>query len=527
MAERAAALRAIALRIADLGWPLVLGALTTLAFAPFNASFVSLLTLAALYELWFRATPGQAFRRGWLFGAGHFATGVYWVYISTHVFGGAPIWLSVLLTAFLVAYLALYPALVGYISARWLTTGPILRALLVWPALWTFSELVRGWLFTGFPWLSVGYAWVGTLFKTVGPVLGVFGMSWLVALLAGLLWLLFRAPLWFRPVALAAGVAVVAAFLLLPGPTVWTRDTAGSPMTVTLIQGNISQDEKWAPGTLELTMRRYRRLTEASEHARLVIWPEAAIPALFDQVKEIYFADIVDLLKSRGQTLLTGMLVRDPSSGRIYNGVIAMGEDIGLYLKRHLVPFGEYYPVPDFVHSLMKNWLGLPYDNISAGRWQQSPVMVGDVPVGISICYEDAFSGDIRSLLPQAQLLVNVSNDAWFGDSIAPAQHLQIARMRALETGRPLLRATNTGISAVIGADGSLRSTTPQFKVERLRADVVPRTGTTPFVRYGNLPLWIASVLCCIAGFLLARQQSAASTRHRAASRSRRPDTRR
>lgn len=513
MMQTKAKRRVIRFWVGDLALPVILGALTTLAFAPFNASFVNLLTLAAMYELWFRASPGRAFLRGWLFGLGNFATGVYWIYISTHVFGGAPAWLGVFLTAFLVAYLALYPALVGYISARWLATGPITRALLVWPALWTLSELLRDWMFTGFPWLSTGYAWVGTLIKTAGPVVGVFGMSWLVALFAGLLWLLLRAPAWFRPLAAAIGIAIVAAFFLLPGPLVWTHDAHTKPIGVTLIQGNISQARKWAPDNLEPTMERYRELTAASDKSRLLIWPEAAIPALYDQIKKIYFADLSRELKARGQTLLTGMLVRDPDSGRIYNGVIALGMDSGLYLKRHLVPFGEYFPVPGFVRSLMKNWLGLPYDNISAGPWRQSPIMVAGVPVGVSICYEDAFSDDIRSLLPQARLLVNVSNDAWFGDSIAAAQHLQIARMRALETGRPLLRATNTGISATIGPDGSLYGTTPQFKVQRLRATVLPRTGVTPFVRYGNLPLWIATILCCLAGFMLARVRTVAAMR--------------
>lgn len=500
----------------DVAMPLALGALTTLAFAPFNVFFLNLLTLAALYELWSRATPRQALLRGWLFGLGHFGTGIYWIFISVHVYGGAPAWLALLLIAVLVAYMAVYPALVGFVSARWMGGGPALRGLLVWPALWTLSELLRAWVFTGFPWLSTGYAWVGTPLRVAGPVVGVFGMSWLVAFAAGLLWLLLRGPHWSRRLgALGTGIVLAAVILALPGPLQWTHVAREKPVSATLIQGNIPQDEKWDPLNLEPTMARYRRMTLESERSRLLIWPEAAIPALYDQVKALYFDDLDRILELRGQTLLTGMLVRDQATGDIYNGMVALGVDQGTYLKRHLVPFGEYFPVPEFIKPAME-LLNLPHENISAGSDGQAPLMVAGIPVGVFICFEAVFSSVALDAVPEAQLLVNISNDAWFGDSIAAAQHLQITRMRALESGRPILRATNTGISAAIGPDGSLYGITPMFVTDRLRVTAVPRAGATPFVRYGNLPLWIGTLVCVLAGLGWVQWHAGARERRRA-----------
>jgi apolipoprotein N-acyltransferase len=497
--------RRISLDVAALS----LGVVVVLAFAPFNLPFVSVFGLAGLFELWARATPRRAAWRGWLFGLGLFGAGCHWLFVSVHRFGGAPAWLGVFLVCLLAAYLALYPLLVGYVSARWFrshTPMPV-SALLVLPALWTLAELLRAVLFTGFPWLSIGYAWIDTPLKAVGPVLGVFGMTWAAALSAGCLHLLWRGPrARHKATAMAGLIAIAGAASLTPHPAFWTQP-AGAPLKIAMVQGNVAQDRKWMPANRWPTLEKYLRLTRDAGQAQLVIWPEAALPYLLDAVPEWYLDRLRGLLDERGQTLITGILTRD-DTGHIYNSVIAFGEGANAdYQKRHLVPFGEYVPVPDFIIDGL-NLLNLPHSNLTPGTRKQPPFDIAGQIVDVSICYEDAFGLDIRRALPQATWLLNVSNDAWFGESIGLRQHLQIARMRAMESGRVMVRDTNTGRSAVIGADGSLLYALQPFRTVARNVTVQPRTGMTPFVYWGYLPVWLGIALSLgAAGFVSAHRR--------------------
>jgi apolipoprotein N-acyltransferase len=491
---------------AALSRPRLLAALLTggalpLAFAPFGWHPVAVLSLAALWWLWEDESPRAAKWIGFAWGVGAFLAGTYWLYISIHVFGEAPLAVAVFLMLGLVAIMALYPALVGYVSARVASRG-LVRWLLLLPGTWVVAEWLRGWVASGFPWLSLGYsqtdAWLGG-YAALG---GVYGIGLAIALLAGAALTLLRGRPGERLVALLVAAAVLVGGYAA-GARSWTEPTDRT-LSVALVQGAVSQDLKWLPQQREPTKALYRQLTADSESATLVIWPEAAIPATAHEELP-YLAAVEADVRVRGADLMLGMLERDPESGNYYNSLIALGDQPGVYRKRHLVPFGEYFPVPDFVRDWMR-LMSLPYVDISSGPPAPPPLVVAGEPVAPSICYEDAFGAEQRPFLPEATLMVNVSNDAWFGDSIAPHQHLQIARLRAMEAGRYLLRATNTGISAVIRPDGSLAGTSPQFETDVLAADVRPHQGATPWVRWGNAPPVAISGLLALLGLALRRR---------------------
>ncbi len=401
-------------------------------------------------------------------------------------FGGVPPALAVLLTALFVAFLALFPAAVGALWARLAPRLPFAVACLaLFPALWTLAEWLRGMIFTGFPWLLLGYAHSDTPLAGYIPLLGVYGVSLLAALLAGALaWAWHRRR---RPVLIAAGVLLVAVNGLGLGleRLPWSHP-AGPPLAVALIQGNVAQDIKWLPEQRAPTLRRYLELTRAHWDADIVVWPETAIPAFAHQIPR--FLERLDQEARRHRTaLLVGLPIREPDSPRYYNAMLALGDGEGEYRKHHLVPFGEYMPLRPLLGPLL-DFFAIPLADFSAGPARQPLVRLRGWPVAVSICYEDAFGEEMIRQLPTAALLVNASNDAWFGDSFAPHQHLQIARVRSQETRRWMLRATNTGVTALIDPHGRISARIPQFQEGVLTGTVTPMAGATPYVRWGNVP---------------------------------------
>ncbi len=475
------------------------GVLMVPAFAPFDLFWLAPLSLLALLILVRECAPRQALAIGYAFGLGCFAAGVYWVYISMHTFGGAPALLAAVMTVALIACLAVYPALVSILLARfWPDSSPV-RHLLAFPVLWTLAEWLRGWLFSGFGWLSAGYSQIDTPLAGFAPLGGVLLMSFLVALSAGLLWQLW---LWRRR-AVVTGVAVLALALVWSAGAVlervqWTQP-ASEPLAIALVQGNVSQDKKWLPSMRRPTLDRYHELTLAHLGRDLIVWPEAALPVLLNHVPMPYMEGLQSALDEHGSELLMGILKRDYDKDVEYNTIMAMGDPAQFYYKYHLVPFGEFFPVPGFVRRQLA-LLNLPYTGFERGESRQPPLEVAGVSVAASICYEDLFGSWFAQTVPGAGLLVNVSNDAWFGDSIAPAQHLQIARMRALENSRMMLRATNTGITAIIGPRGEILARLGQFETGTLTGEVVAHEGLTPYTRWRNWPL----VLVLLTGLLVA-----------------------
>ncbi len=479
------------------GWLAALaGALLPLSFAPFTWFWLAPLLLALLFACWTDTTPRQAAWRGAAFGFAAFLTGTWWLYISIHGFGGSPRWLALLLMLGLDLLMGGYLEICGWLAAASTGRRPALAWCLAWPGAWVLIEWLRGWLFSGFPWLSLGYGQIDGPLAAWAPVGGVYLLSLLTAVCAGLLLTLWRGSRRER-LAAVAGLGILAGLTAGFAGRSWTA-ALGAPVPVSLVQGAVSQDRKWLPRQRQPTMQLYRALSFPGPPGRIVLWPEVAIPALADQVGD-YLQSLDRAARASGSSLLLGILTRDPDTDALYNSLLALGADQGVYHKRHLVPFGEFFPVPDFVREWMR-LMSLPYRDMNAGARDQPPLRALGIALAPSICYEDAFGGEQLDFLPVAGLLVNVSNDAWFGDSIAPHQHLQIARMRALETGRPMLRATNTGITAIIDARGRLRASLRQFEPGVLHAEVQPRTGATPYARADNLPVVTLSLLLSLLG---------------------------
>jgi apolipoprotein N-acyltransferase len=479
----------------------LLGAITVLGFAPIGFAALPFFSAAGLLYLWQgAATPRRSAGIGFAFGLGLFLAGVSWIYVSLHEFGAMPAPLAAIATLLLCAFLALFPALVGYLQARSGRTLAVKQLLLI-PALWVLGEWVRDWIFTGFPWLSLGYSQAASPLGSYAPLTGVFGLSWLVWICAGLLLALTRAG--ERAVALT-GLALLIAVGYGLKRVEWTR-AQGAPVTVSLLQGNVPQDLKWDEARFAATVRLYQRMT-AESTARLTILPETAIPRFLDLLDPELLRALAQTARSRGADLIIGLPLRE-AAGRYYNSVLGLGASpVQRYDKVHLVPFGEFIP-PGFgwVLTLLK----IPLTDFSRGSAGQTTLALAGQKIAVNICYEDAFGEEIIRFLPEATLLVNVSNVAWFGDSLAPHQHLQIAQLRALETGRFMLRATNTGMTAIIDHHGTIAAVLPPFTQGTLNGTVQGRSGATPYVRWGNGPVVTLALLACGLAALRHRKSAA------------------
>jgi apolipoprotein N-acyltransferase len=479
---------------------LVAGAALPLAFAPFGQFWIAPLSYAALFYLWRDALPRRAFWTGVLYGIGSFGAGTYWTYIAIHDFGGAPILMAVAVSFALVFALALFVGAAGYAAARWFTTSGALAWLGALPALWVLAEWLRGWLLTGFGWLAAGYSQTDSWLMGFAPLLGVLGMSWAVLVLAGAAVTLVLGKTRER-VSAAVAIAAIVGVGLLAEAHDWTLPK-DRDFQVALVQGAVQQDLKWRPDLLPGTRALYFGMTQQNPDADLIVWPEAAIPDLYENNPK-FLAEVQAWSERTGAAVLLGIL-RLPEHGSatatFQNVLVALEDPHVTYVKRHLVPFGEYFPVPGFVRNGLR-LLELPYTDGVPGPKNPPPIDLAGERIAATICYEDVFGAEQLHYLPDATLLVNVSNDAWFGDSIAPHQHLQIAQVRAAEAGRYLLRSTNTGITAVIDPRGQVVQTVPQFEAAVLKHTVRGYTGATPYARWGNYLVIVAAALVLLAAF--------------------------
>jgi apolipoprotein N-acyltransferase len=489
-------------------WPyalsLLAGALLPLAFAPFGWFWLAPLSYAVLLYTWKDVPSGRGFWLGFAYGCASFGGGTYWTYIAVREMGGAPIAVALFLTVGLAFVCAAFVGVAGFIAARWFRTSGAAARLVTLPALFVLCEWARGWMFTGFGWLSAGYSQTSSWLMGYAPVLGLHGMSWAVLVTAGALVTLVEN--WghssFRARRASGGSAALTAVLVVAA--VWAGGFAARahrwttpqdrPLSVALLQGAITQDRKWKPEQLTDTLELYARLTAQNLGTDLIVWPEAAVPTLISYVSD-YVDDLRKASAKRGSTVLLGILRVDTESQRDQNVVVALTEPMQTYVKRHLVPFGEYFPVPPFIRSWMR-LMNLPYTDLLPGSPNQPLLDAAGQKIAVTICYEDVFGAEQLRYLPAATLLVDVSNDAWFGDSIAPHQHLQIAQVRAAEAGRYLLRATNTGVTGVIDDRGRVEATLPQFEPAVLKATVRGFDGATPYAVVGN---WAVVLLALAA----------------------------
>lgn len=478
-----------------------LGTVSVLSFAPFYLFPVSILSVAGLCLFWMRAhTVWQAARMGFVYGLGMYTVGIYWIYISLHDFGQMPALFAALCTFLLCAFMALFPALAGALSVRF-APNMLIRMLVAVPILWALSDWTRSWIFTGFPWLTMGYSQVPySPLAGYMPVIGVYGVSLLSVLSASLIacWALNRnASISIKRQHLLGLFIVLWISGLALKLVDWTQKT-GAPLKVALLQGNISQDLKWAPEIAEQTIERYVSMAEASD-AKLIVMPETALPLISSDLPETLKTRLQQhAIKNQGD-ILVGLV--ESENGEYFNSMLSLGSAASAtYQKSHLVPFGEYIPLKQVFGWIYRDLLNMPLSDMSRGSIHQQPMSIAGQQVAINICYEDVFGEEIIRPLPQASLLVNVSNDAWYGESYAAKQHMQFSQARALETGRMMLRATNTGATAAIDPKGNVFAHAPHFTQTTLNVIAQGYTGSTPYVRFGNWPFLILS----LAGLLYA-----------------------
>jgi apolipoprotein N-acyltransferase len=470
----------------------LLGAVCVAGFAPFHLFLLPILSLAGLIRLWSDGRK-DSFGTGFFFGLGFFLFGVSWVYVSLHEFGGMPMPLAILATCLFCAFLSLYFAIAGAISDR-IPDSKTAKPTLFIPALLALADWLRGWLFTGFPWLAFGYAQTDySPLSGYAPILGVYGISLVSAFCAGLVHLILK-----KEHIKSASIAIAIVFAIGYGleKMDWTRPE-GKPVTVSLLQGNIPQDRKWNDEALSDTLDIYMRLA-LSSRSRLIILPETAIPMFKNEVPEEYLEMLrIHGMKNRGDILVG--LPEQISDKVYYNSVFDFGSSPELsYRKSHLVPFGEYLPLKPF-SSWLLDLMNMPMSDFSRGRTDQKPMDSAGQKLAIDICYEDVFGEEVIRQLPEATMLVNVSDDAWFGDSIAPRQHLQIAQMRSMETGRTMLRSTNTGMTAIIDQKGHIVSELAPFTRGTLDGLAQGYSGSTPYILWGNHAFLLLDALMLLA----------------------------
>jgi apolipoprotein N-acyltransferase len=472
------------------------GALMPLALAPLSLWPIAISSTALLFWTLQNQTLKQALVKASVFGFGLFFAGVSWVYISIHDHGfiSAPVAFAgtVLFCLFLALIFATPFALGAVIPQTPLALGFGL------PAIWVISEWIRGWIFTGFPWLYAGYAHTDTWLNGWAPIGGVLWLSFINALAAAALVQLLKNPR-------APMMAAIVTALWVGGYGLqsinWTESTE-TELSVVLIQPNVDQEDKWSLVEQDGILQQLANQTEAHWGADIIIWPEGAIPALPRQIMD-YLIEVDNRAKVNQTALLTGIPTQDPRNRRYYNSMLALGDSRGQYDKTRLVPFGEYVPLENILRGLNR-FFDLPMSSFSLGAPNQSLLTAKGQPIATAICYEIAYPSLVADRAAGASILMTVSNDAWFGRSMAPRQHMQMARMRAIENRKPLMRGTNNGVTALVDHQGKIYQQLEQYSASELSGTVVPRVGQTFFNRFGSWPTVVLSLLICLG--LVARR---------------------
>ena len=475
------------------------GLLFPLGFAPFEYVAVAPLSIGALFYLWVSVNARTGALLGLCFGLGAFAVGVSWVFISLHNYGNMPTLLAAFVVVVFVSIMALYPTICGLVQGAFHPLPRAVRMLLVMPSLWVVLEWFRGQLFGGFPWLFLGYGQIDTLLGSWAPISGVFSVSLFAAISGAAVILTLVGTSKERIVAIATLMLVFTVGALMDSEQMTVPD--GGRIKIAVIQNDVPLADKWDSTKTGEIIEDYLTTSAYETDAHLVVWPEAALPVFFDQLSTIILRQLLE----HPPDYLFGVLERQQTQTKnYYNSAVGISDDFVFYRKRQLVMFGEYLPLP-FLFSWLLDYLDIPMSNFSSWSNPQLPMQLANHRIGVTICYEDAFQRRVVSALPEATVLVNISEDAWFGDSFAPWQHLQISRMRALEVNRPLIRSSNNGLSALIDHLGQVIAIAPKFQSYVLRGEIQPMRGITPFVRFGNAPLFILLGLVLVACFSVSR----------------------
>lgn len=465
---------------------LLLGLLLPLSMAPFHLWPLIWLSIAGYFVLIHQARSGrQALWLGWVYGAGMYGLGISWVFQSMRTVS-TPVPMSLLLTSLFCLGIALLPMFQAWLYHRFLR--PHRAALwLAAPMLWMLFEWLRSWLFTGMPWLLSGYALTDTPMAQLAAIIGIYGLGTLIALSAAALAQVVlqpkQRPLWLG-ICLALIIVPMAVGWAVPA-TYWssTREV----ISAVAVQSNVRQADKWAASNVRPTLDFYARQARLHTEPDLMLWPEAALTVRPQRIPE-WLYELDQMGKNRDQAIITGIITEE--AGRYYNALLGFGEAEGEYRKQHLVPFGEYLPFEQQLRGLIE-FFSLPMSTLTPAPEPQQPMLwqrqQSSYRLAPVICYEAAYPGLVRKLARESDLIITVSNDAWFGDSLAPHQHLQITRMRAIENSRAIVRSTQNGISALIDADGTLLARSRQFEVAAVTGDLTLRQGLTPYQRWGGI----------------------------------------
>lgn len=488
------------------------GATTTLAFAPYQIWLFSIITPLLLLLLIQNQSPKKAALIGFMWGLGQFAVGLSWVHISIDTFGGMPKVASLFLMLLLVSYLAIYPALFSALLNRFAPKANTLRLLLVSPALWLFTDLARGWIMTGFPWLLLGYSHLESPLANFAPIGGVQLITLNILIIVGAIAhsLLNRAWQWLSVPVMIFALGFALSFVN------WVTEDESSQTSFALIQGNIAQEQKWKPSERWPTLMKYLELSQKNWQSDIIVWPEAAIPALEKSLPK--FLSKVDQVAQENQTaLITGVLTRN-EAGRYYNNILALGDTPSgeydyatqpRYAKHHLLPFGEFVPFEDILRPLAPLF-NLPMSSFSRGDYVQNNIVAKGKHLAAALCYEIIFGEQVRANITEdTDFILTLSNDAWFGNSIGPLQHMEIAQMRALELGKPVIRATNNGVTAITDYKGHIVAELPQFQTDVLNASVSSTKGNTPYKVVGHWPTTFFMLIGLITAFLYRRKTAA------------------
>lgn len=479
---------------------LIAGALFPLGFAPIGLWPLCLVSLALFIPLLEGQTAKRTLLRGWLYGFGFYSVGVSWVYISINTYGYTPQWLSTILTGLFAAGLALFFALFAWSYQKlrlhhWYWLG--------FPCWWVIFEWIKAWLLSGFPWLYAGNAFIDTPLAGLAPISGVLGLSWIVAFTSALLVMALQRPAKQRLIVAALAVIWGGSFFL--NSITWVTPSLSKALNIAIVQGNIPQEKKWDPKERENIFSTYTTHTEQNWDKDLIIWPEAALPVFYQEAKE--FMARIDLkAKDTDTALITGTpywRIGD-SDYDYFNSIIALGKGQGVYHKQRLVPFGEYVPLEDWIRGMIP-FFDLPMSSFTRGESSQQPLLAADASFAPFICYEIVYPELVRRMGKDADYLITISNDAWFGRSWGPYQHFQIARMRALELGKYLIRGTNTGITAIIDYHGDVQTLLPQFEESVLTGTIYSTQGRTPYQAFGWWPV-LALCLLGVIGIQLRRR---------------------
>jgi len=481
-------------RVPNWGVASLAGVIFPLGLAPFDAWPVIPLSAGLLYTALNRTQRPVGI--GFAYGVGFFGAGVSWVYVSIHVYGNTPVSLAAVLTTAFCGGLGLLFAAQGVAFVRLASRHPAWRAV-QFASLWVLFEWLRSWLLTGFPWLYAGYGALDSPLAGWIPVVGVYGTSWFLVAIGCLVANALCQP---RDIGRWVGTAAAIGALVLAGlvlqQTEWTV-SEGEAITVAIVQPNVPLKEKWDPRYRSRILSDFgTQSTALAQDHDLVVWPESALPGYRDRLLDV-IEPIDQQLARLDTTLITGIPTRN-TAGR-YNSIMALGAGSGTYDKQKLVPFGEYVPLERWLRGVIA-FFDLPMSQFVAGKTEQRPLLAGSLPIAPFICYEIVYPDFVQHYAQDAALLVTISNDTWFGQSAGPWQHFEMARYRAVELGRDLIRSTNDGISALITSKGVVTSTVSQFTESVVSGTVQPRSGHTPFAATGSLPVWVFALITLVLG---------------------------